>query len=120
MLAEQAAAALQQRRPHDAEALLHLALEKCATQDTQLATQVVDLLLSCEREWHQAPSGADSSGGSEEATALLRSALQALGSGEERRAVTMLQRALAVCPRGGELRRRIGLHLELVLCKRQP
>ncbi|KAI3436798.1 hypothetical protein D9Q98_006208 [Chlorella vulgaris] len=80
VLAEQAAAALQQRRPHDAEALLHLALEKCATQDTQLATQVVDLLLSCEREWHQAPSGADSSGGSEEATALLRSALQALGS----------------------------------------
>jgi hypothetical protein len=128
---------MQQGRLHDAEALLHTALERCAPAATLLATQIIDLLLDCERALgggsvaaapasgaQQAGAGAGvaaastASAGSD-ATALLRQAVQALAAGEERRAVQVLQRAQAACPAElQELRRRIALHIELVLCKR--
>lgn len=136
-LVQQASAAMQLGRMHDAEALLHTALERCAAADTVQASQIIDLLLDCEQALGSgavpsAPaSGAraggegaadpavqrDSAGGS--ATALLRQAVEALAAGEERRAVRLLHKAQSACPAELlELRRRIDLHIELVLCKR--
>lgn len=137
VLAEQAAALIhQQGRLHDAEALLHAALERCATSDTELAGRVVDLLLEVEREFQQTPTHsrngseaehedhgdwtAISSSDSDDPAALLRQAVEALAGGQERSAVQLLQRGLSACPPDLlELRRRIALYLELVVCKRR-
>jgi hypothetical protein len=125
LLVEQAAALVhQQGPPHEAEALLHSALERCATSDTQLAMHIVDLLLELERGWQRtsASSGTgrqtDGPSTASSAAALMRQGVEALEAGQERAAVRALKRALSACPTDQvELRRRIALFLELVLCK---
>ena len=132
VLAEQAALLLQQQgRVGEAQALLAQALRKCPASDTQAAARIIDLLLEADRELQVTPT--HSRAGSEadqledaaaaaagaSADGELRQAVAALAAGEERRALQLLQRAQVACPEDlPELKRRIGLYMQIVQCKR--